>query len=70
MIIFSDINDHQDLAENIHEKIISSETEYGWAEDPVSMHRTASNETALVWEIPVWKRHNRTRARKKTCFQF
>lgn len=48
MIIFSDINEHQDLAENIHEKIISSETEYGWAEDPVSMHRTASNETALV----------------------
>ena len=30
----------------------SDETEYDSVEDPLSIHRTASNETALVSEIP------------------
>ena len=33
-------------------KIISSETEYGSVEDPLSMHRTGPNETTLPSEIP------------------
>ena len=33
-------------------KNISTETEYGSVEDPLSKHRTGSNETALVSEIP------------------
>ena len=28
------------------------ETEFASAEDPLNMHRTASNETTLVFEIP------------------
>ena len=52
MIDFLDIDEHEDVAECIHKKIISNETEYGSAEDPLSMHRTASNETLLVSEIP------------------
>ena len=31
---------------------MSNETEHGSVKDPLSMHRTASNETALVSEIP------------------
>ena len=33
-------------------KNISTETEYGSVEDPLSKHRTGSNETTLVSEIP------------------
>ena len=48
MINFSGINKHQDVAESIHKKIISNETEYGSVEDPLSMHRNGSNKKALV----------------------
>ena len=52
MINFSGSDKHQDVTESIRTKIISNETEYGSVEDPLSMHRTGSNETALVSEIP------------------
>ena len=52
MINFSSIDEHQDIAESIHKKNISKEKEYGSVEDPLSMHRTGSNETAVVSEIP------------------
>ena len=52
MINFSGIDKHQDVTESIHKKIISNEPEYGSVQDPLSMHRTGSNETALVSEIP------------------
>ena len=52
MINFSVIDKHQDVTESIHTKVISNETEYGSVEDPLSMHRAGSNETALVSEIP------------------
>ena len=52
MINFSGIDKHQDVTESIHKKVISNETEYGSVEDHLSMHRTGSNETALVSEIP------------------
>ena len=52
MINFSGNDKHQDVTESIRTKIISNETEYGSVEDPLSMHRTGSNETALVSEIP------------------
>ena len=51
MIKFSDIDEHRHVAESIHKKIISNETEYDSVEDTLSMHRTASNETALVSEV-------------------
>ena len=43
---------HKDLAESIHEKIISNQTEYGSVKDPLCMHRTGSNVTAFISEIP------------------
>ena len=49
---FSRFDKHQDVAENIHTEIILNETEYGSVEDPLSMHKTGSNETALVSQIP------------------
>ena len=52
MINFSDIDEHQDIAKDIHKIIISNETEYDPAEDRLSMYRIASNETALVSEVP------------------
>ena len=52
MIIFSGIDKHQDVTESIHTKVISNETEYGSVEDPLSMHRTGSNEASLVSKIP------------------
>ena len=52
MINFSDIDKHQDVAESIHKKIISNETGYGSVEESLSIHRTGSNETAFVSEIP------------------
>ena len=50
MISFSDVNKH--FAEIIHKKINSNGTEYGSVKNPLSIHRTASNETAIVSEIP------------------
>ena len=52
MIIFSGIDEHEDVTESIHKKIISNKTEYGSVGNPSSMHRTGSNETALVSETP------------------
>ena len=52
MINFSGTDEHQDFAESIHKKNTSFETEYASVEDPLSKHRTGSNETALVSEIP------------------
>ena len=52
MLDFSDIDEHQDIVEYIHKKIISNETKYDPVEDRLSMYRTASNETALVSEVP------------------
>ena len=52
MLDFSDIDEHQDIAEYIHKKIISNETEYDPVEDRLSMYKTASNEIALVSEVP------------------
>ena len=53
MMNFSDIDEHQNVAESIHKKIVSNETEYGSVENSLSMHKTASNETTLVSEIPI-----------------
>ena len=52
MINFSGIDKHQDITKSIHTRVISNETEYCSVEDPLSMQRTGSNETALVSEIP------------------
>ena len=52
MINCSGIDEHQDVTERIHKKIISNKTEYVSVEDPLSMHRTGLNETAFVSEIP------------------
>ena len=58
------------------QKIILNETECGSVEDPLSMHRTRSNEAALVSEIPYTINDenviftNCTRAKKKTIFYF
>ena len=52
MINFSGIDKHQHVTESSHTKIVSNETERGSAEDPLSMQRTESNETAIVSGIP------------------
>ena len=53
MIAFSDIDKDQDVDESIHKKIFQMKQNiYGSIEDILSMHRTRSNETALVSEIP------------------
>ena len=52
MIHFSGIDKHQDVTESIQKKNISNEAEYGSVEDPLNMHKTGSNETALVSEVP------------------
>ena len=74
MINFSCIDEHQDVTESIPQKIISNETEHDSVEDPLSMHRTASNETALVSEISyIINDENVIIAPgqgKKTCFNF
>ena len=49
---FWDIDRHQDVAENIRKYIISNEAEYGSVENPLSLHRTASNQTVLISKIP------------------
>ena len=40
------------MLEKHSQKNISNETEYGSLEDTLSIYRTATNETALVSEIP------------------
>ena len=74
MINFSNIDEHQDVAESIHKKIISNETEYDSVEDPLSVHRAASNETALVSEVPYITDNENIIITpvqaKKTCFNF
>ena len=40
------------FSNSIHKNIISNETEYDSVEDPLSMRRTASNDTAPVSEVP------------------
>ena len=63
MFRFSDIVEIQGRNKNVTEKIISdgkevrvnrnnTETDYDSVEDPLNTHRTASNDTALVFEIP------------------
>ena len=52
IINLSGTHEHQDVAESIHKKVISDETEYSSVEDPLSMDRTGSNETAHVSKIP------------------
>ena len=37
---------------NAKENVTESETEYASVEDPLNIHRTASNETTLVSNIP------------------
>ena len=51
MINFSNIDQHKDVAESIHKKLISNETEHGSAKNPLRMRRTGLNETTLVSEI-------------------
>ena len=43
------ISDGKEITENINDR---SETEFASVEDPLILHRTASNETTLVSEIP------------------
>ena len=60
--------------ESIHKKIISNETEYDSVEDALSVHRTASNETILVSEVPYITNDEYVIIApgqgKKTCFNF
>ena len=41
VINFSHIDEHQDVAESIHKKLISNQTEYNSGEDALSMHRNS-----------------------------
>ena len=50
-INFPSIDEHEDVVDSIHKKNISNKTVYGSIEDSLSMHRTGSNETALVSDI-------------------
>ena len=63
MFRFSDIGEIQGQDKNVTEKVISdrkevienrsdTETEHASVEDPLNMHRTASNKPTLVSEIP------------------
>ena len=52
MINFSRTDKYQHVTERSHTKIVSNETERGLAEDPISMKRTESNETAITSGIP------------------
>ena len=71
MIYFWGIDKHQDVAESIHKKIVSNETEYGSVEHPLSMNRTGSNETAFVSEIlKIINDESCTKAGKKNNFNF
>ena len=48
MINFSGTDEHQDVIENIHKKYFNWNSS---VEDPLSKHRTGSNQTALVSKI-------------------
>ena len=48
MIDFSGTDQHQDVAESIHKTIILNKTEDDSVQDPLSMHKTGSNETAFA----------------------
>ena len=50
-INFPSIDENEDVFDSIHKKNISNKTVYGSIEDSLSMHRTGSNETALVSDI-------------------
>ena len=51
-------------------KVTSNETEYGSVEDPLSMHRTRSNETTLLSKfLSIINNKNVIRARE-TSFHF
>ena len=65
MLNFSDINKIQEETESVTENGISdgkemnknnnenaNEAEYASVEDPLNMHRTATNETTLISDIP------------------
>ena len=43
------VSDRKEMAENINDR---SEIEFATVEDPLNMHRTATYETTLVFEIP------------------
>ena len=43
------VSDRKESTENINDR---SETEFASVEDPLNMHRIASNETTLVSDIP------------------
>ena len=45
------ILDWKEMRENINH--IESRTEYASVEDPLNMHRTASNKATLISEIPM-----------------
>ena len=74
MMNFSGNDKHQDVAE----QIISNETEYDLVEDSLIMHRTGSNETALVSEIPyiindenvIMTPRQKKKKKKKNSFNF
>ena len=89
MLRFSDILETQGENESVNEKIIpnekemcesintknisGTETEYASVEYPLIMHRTASNETTLVSEIPnIINKENVVMAprQRKTSFNF
>ena len=78
MINFSGTGENQHVTASTHKKTTSNETEQGSVEDPLNMHRTGSNEAALVSEIPyipsiiflIPKCHNGTRARERNSFNF
>ena len=50
-INFPSIDENEDVFDSIHKKNISNKTVYGSIEDSLSMHRTCSNETAVVSDI-------------------
>ena len=50
MINFSNIHEHQDVAESIHKKLFQVKQDMA-TEDPLSTHGTGSHEAVLVSEI-------------------
>ena len=48
-VLQKNVSDGKEMAENINDR---SKTEFASVEDPLNMHRTASNKTTFVSEIP------------------
>ena len=48
-VLQKNVSDGKEMAENINDR---SKAEFASVEDPLNMHRTASNETTFVSEIP------------------